>query len=428
MNYVVHSTLMLSQSTSLVMECRLPTFTLEHSSSQEGRTFSPSFKRPSSCLRFANSVVPCSSAMHSRSYAIWVCSYLSRPRWKKLLFSGAAHGGLWHIVRPIVAPPRGIREKVRKVAGTVKERESARTDVVLNTIGEIHGTTCRDSLVLDMLHSFHAKYALSPEEWVVVVLNAYSVGCFNLTPVLAATDWSLILPLLDLPSLRKLTMGLETVYTAQPELHDIGTAELDAFLTCHKNVERLEYLPQLSPHNTSESLGFSLASLQHLMHLTTTPAHFLHLHHAQGPNSFPMTLVNLILFAPASTPVARTAAEFMVLLRLLGDNTQVEAPGVRLRFPGAWIALAPPPPVGLEIQCVTSLVAVGDFARDADALAEFLSPFEPGLRWVKFQPITRCTLEHMHIVDELRRKLPWVEAWEETRPGSHQKEGGKEGV
>jgi hypothetical protein len=77
----------------------------------------------------------------------------------RLLFSGAAHGSLWHIVWPIVAPPRGIRAKVRKVARTVKERESARTDVVLNTIGEIHGTTCRDSLVLDMLHSFHAKYA-----------------------------------------------------------------------------------------------------------------------------------------------------------------------------------------------------------------------------------------------------------------------------
>jgi hypothetical protein len=124
----------------------------------------------------------------------------------------------------------------------------------------------------------------------------------------------------------------------------------------------------------------------------------------------------------------------MALLRLLGNTTQVEAPGVSLRFPGAWIALAPPPPVGLEIQCVTSLVVVGDFAMDVDTLAEFLSPFEPGLRWVKFQPITRCTLEHMHIVDELRQKLPWVEGVscvrtrEETRTGSHQKEGGKEGV
>lgn len=216
-----------------------------------------------------------------------------------------------------------------------------------------------------------------------------------------------------------------TKIDAQSELHNIGTAELDAFLTRHKNVERLEYLPQLSPHNNSESLGFSLASLQHLTHLTTTPAHFLHLHHAQGPNSFPMTLVDLILFAPASTPVARTAAEFMALLRLLGDTTRVEAPGVRLRFPGTWIALAPPPPVGLEIQCVTSLVVVGDLARDVDALAEFLLPFEPGLRWVKFQLITRCTLAHMHIVDELRRKLPWVEG---VSCGSPQKEGGEEGV
>jgi hypothetical protein len=310
----------------------------------------------------------------------------------RLLCSGAAHGGPWHIVQPIVAPPRGIHAKVRKVAGAVMERKSARTDVVLNTIGEIHGTICRDSLVLDMLHSFHAKYVLSPEDWAVVVLNAYSVGCLNLTPALAATDWSLILPLLNLPSLRELTMGRKRVYVTQPELHDIGTAELDAFLTRHKNVERLEYLPRLSPHNNSESLGFSLASLRHITRLTTTPAHFLRLQQAQGPNSFPMRLVDLILFAPASTTVARATAEFMALLSLLGDTTQVEAPGVRLHFPGAWIALDPPPPVGLEIQCVTSLVVFGDFARDVDALAEFLSPFEPRLRWVKFQPIVQCTL------------------------------------
>ncbi|KAJ7362400.1 hypothetical protein DFH08DRAFT_799436 [Mycena albidolilacea] len=251
---------------------------------------------------------------------------------------GAAHGGLWHIVQPIFAPPHGIRAKVCKVAGTVKERESARMNIVLNTISEIHGTTYRDSLVLNMLHSFHTRYALLPEEWAVVVLNTYSIECLNLTPVLTATD------------------------------------------------------------------------------------------------CFPKTLVDLILFAPASIPVARTA-EFMVLLHLLGNTTWVKAPGVCLRIPGAWITLTPPPPVGLEIQCVTSLVVVRDFAVDVGALAEFLSPFEPGLRWVKFQPITRCVLEHMHIVDELRQKLLWVKGVlcvrsmrEETQMGSHQKEEGKEGV
>ncbi|KAJ6553267.1 hypothetical protein B0H19DRAFT_1295925 [Mycena capillaripes] len=277
----------------------------------------------------------------------------------KSLLSGK--GGLWHIVQLTVVPPRGSDAKVRKAAGPVKERKS-RTDVVLNTIGKIHGTTCRDLLVLDVLHSFHAKYVVSPEDWAVVVLNAYSVRCLNLTPALAATDWSLILPLLDLPSLRELTMGRKTVYAAQPELHDIGTAELNAFLTRHKNVERLEYLPELSPRNNSESLGFPLASLRHITYLTTTPVHSLHLQRAHGPKSFPMSLVDLVLLATASTPVARAAAKFMEVLRLLGDTTQTEAP---------------------------------DFAQDVDALAEFLSPFEPGLRWVKFQPIPRCTLEYM---------------------------------
>ncbi|KAJ7238284.1 hypothetical protein B0H12DRAFT_1137741 [Mycena haematopus] len=321
----------------------------------------------------------------------------------RLLFSGSARGDPWRVVRQTPAPPRGIRAKVRNTVA-ITARKRAQTDLVLHTVGEIHRTTCRDSFVLDVLRSVQVKYALSPDKWALVVLNATLVRCLNLTPALSATDWSPLLPLLSLPELEELNMGRESAYSA-PEFPDIGMADLDVFLIRHKTIERLDYLPQMPPESVPSSEFFSLGSFYHLTHLTTTPAHFIHLHHT--PNSFP-ALVELILFSPMSTPVARAAAEFTVVLNLLASTTQVQGPGVQLRFPGAWIS---PPLVGLAIRCVSSLLIFGDFTRDVNTLAEFISAFEPGLKWAEFQPMSGSgrTFGDMRLVDALRRKVAWLE-------------------
>ncbi|KAF8139313.1 hypothetical protein K438DRAFT_2030651 [Mycena galopus ATCC 62051] len=316
----------------------------------------------------------------------------------RVLFSRPARGDLWHIVRPISAPPRGIRAKVRNAFAT-KGRKRTKTDLVLTTVGEIYGTVCHDSLVLDELRSLNVKYAPSVDEWAVVVLNASAVQSLNLTPALTATDWSDLLPLLWLPELEELSMGRETAYSA-PELHDIGATDLDAFLIRHQTIERLEYLPQLSP----EWAPMTGLYFPHITRLTTTPAHFIHLHHT--PNSFP-SLVDLNLFAPASTPVARAAAEFTAVLNLLAATSHIEGPGVQLRFPGTWIVV--PPSVGLQIRCVSALLIFGDCTRDVGVLAEFISPFEPGLKLVEFQPASRRKFGDMRLVDELRRRVVWLE-------------------
>ncbi|KAJ7851983.1 hypothetical protein B0H13DRAFT_2084636 [Mycena leptocephala] len=315
----------------------------------------------------------------------------------RILISGSAHGDAWRMVRPLVAPPRGIRAKARSAALAVKERKPARLDLVLNTLGEIRGTTLRDSLILDQLHYVHVTYAASPGQWAVVVLKGYCVERLNLIPSLTVADWLHVLPLLNLSGLQEFNMGRAAVDSA-PELHDISMAELDAFLIRHTTIERLEYFPQL-PIPLSPSRNFPLT-------------HFLHLHHA--PNSFRI-LVQLNLFAPASTPVARATAEFTELLKLLVGTNRVEGPGVCLCFPGAWLT---PLPAGLSIQCVTSLVIFGDFALDVAAIAEFLSPFEPGLRRVEFQPARRRTFEHLHLADELRRMVVWLQEVSCVRGGS----------
>ncbi|KAJ7659152.1 hypothetical protein DFH06DRAFT_1297311 [Mycena polygramma] len=327
----------------------------------------------------------------------------------RLIISGSAK---WRMVRPLVAPPRGIRAKVRKtaLAANLKRRKPTPLDVVLTTVGEIRGTTTRDELVLDALRSVSVKYATSPDGWAVVILNSSSINRLNLNSMLGASAWSRILPLLELSMLVELGMCSTALYTGDPELHDIDMAELDAFLIRHAFIERLEYIPQLPPSPSPLTSGseFSLASLPHLKYLTTTPAHFLHLHRA--PNTFP-TLVELVLFSPASpAPLgdySYTAKEFAAVLNVLAETTHDS--GFCLRFPGAWISSLPSLPSDLSIQCIHTLVLVGfppfPLSLSVASLATFAGHFAPGLKRVELQPARARTFAHLRLVDALRRRL-----------------------
>ncbi|KAJ7673317.1 hypothetical protein DFH06DRAFT_1359418 [Mycena polygramma] len=256
----------------------------------------------------------------------------------------------------------------------------------------------RDEFVLDALRSVSVKYATSSDGWAVVILNSASITRLNLKSMLGASAWSRILPFLELSMLVELGMCSTTLYTGDPELHDIDMAELDAFLIRHVLLERLEYIPQLplSPITSSE---VSLASLPHLKYLTTTPSHFLHLH--RTPNTLP-TLIELT----------------------------IQDPGFCLRFPRlAWISSLPE---DLTIQCISTLVMVGDFPLDVAALAKFAGQFTPGLKRVELQPARQRTFEHLRLVDELRHRLVRLEdvscsrpEWAPQRVSLHPKKTGK---
>ncbi|KAJ7633835.1 hypothetical protein DFH06DRAFT_1303265 [Mycena polygramma] len=340
----------------------------------------------------------------------------------RLIISGSAR---CHMVRPLVAPPRGIRAKVRKtaLAANLKRRKPTPLDVVLTTVGEIRGTTSRDEFVLDALRSVSVKYATSSDGWAVVILNSASITRLNLKSMLGASAWSRILPLLELSMLVELGMCSTTLYTGDPELHDIDMAELDAFLIRHVLLERLEYIPQLplSPITSSE---VSLASLPHLKYLTTTPSHFLHLH--RTPNTLP-TLIELVLLSPPSPLGDYAAKEFTAVLNLLAET--IQDPGFCLRFPLAWISSLPE---DLTIQCISTLVMVGDFPLDVAALAKFAGQFTPGLKRVELQPARQRTFEHLRLVDELRHRLVRLEdvscsrpEWAPQRVSLHPKKTGK---
>ncbi|KAJ7036065.1 hypothetical protein C8F04DRAFT_495409 [Mycena alexandri] len=322
----------------------------------------------------------------------------------RLLVSGSARSKMWRVVKPTVAPPRGTRAKVRTAAVALKGRRSTKFDLVLCTVGEIRGTLRRESLILDALRSLHVAYAPLSGAWAVMVLDAASVTHLNLGSLIAE-DWSQILPLLTLPSLVKFSMGRQTVYSAT-QLHDIATEELDPFLIRHPRIEHLEYFPQhpslLNPVPPSQ---LSLPILSSLTSLTTTPAHFLRLHRWHAPNSFP-TLTDLAFFAPTATLLTEATEAFTVVLRLLAHITPPEAATLRLRFPGVWIAPLPP---GLAINCVASLFVFGGFPSDSVVLAAFMTPFESRLKSVELMPTRWTTFNHMRVVDELRRKLPWLE-------------------
>ncbi|KAJ7115458.1 hypothetical protein C8R44DRAFT_224020 [Mycena epipterygia] len=313
----------------------------------------------------------------------------------RALISGSERGDLWRMVRRQVAPARGIRAKVRKAALGWKDRTPATRDVILNTASTMDGIMQRDSHSLHLLRDVDVKYSA---EWTVVVLNSFLVDRLSLSPALSASDWAHVLPRLTLPSLEEFAMGRTMVY-GNPELRDISTVDLDAFLARHGKIARLEYVPQLP----SESSEFSLASLPDLTHLTTTPAHFIHLHHA--PNTF-LELTDLILFSPALTPLSSAREDFAEVLNLLAGSSPGDAQTLHLRFPGAWITS---PPAGLAISCVESMLLYGDFALDGPVMAEFVAPFASGLKRIELHPTEGSAFERLRLVDKLRHTVAGVD-------------------
>ncbi|KAJ7772382.1 hypothetical protein B0H16DRAFT_169028 [Mycena metata] len=323
----------------------------------------------------------------------------------RLLVSASAPRKMWRVVRQAIAPPRGTRAKVRTAAGALKGRRSANSDLVLRTSGEIGSSLSRESLILDNLRSLHVVHAPSPGGWAVMVLDAASVTHLNLGP-LPAQDWSQILPLLTLPSLVEFCMGRQTVYSTT-QLHDIATEDLDPFLIRHPHIDRLQYFPQhpslLTPAPTAQ---LSLDIFSSLTSLTTTPAHFLRIHRWNAPDSL-AALTDLTFFAPTTISLTEATEGFTAVLRRLAHIAPPDTPTLQLRFPGRWIAPGLSP--GLAIKCVASIFVLGGIPSDSVVLAAFLTPFESGLKSVELIPTRWTMFDHRRVVDELRRKLPWLE-------------------
>ncbi|KAJ6498623.1 hypothetical protein DFH09DRAFT_1446513 [Mycena vulgaris] len=327
----------------------------------------------------------------------------------RVLVSGAETGNLWSVVRDIPYVHGGRRAKVRKAVASLKNRPPPMTDLTLRTAGEVDGITARATHTVARLHRIHATYATSPADWSLVVLNGWLVTRLALTAPLGASAWARLLPLLTLPALADLTMGGAAGY-GDAALHPIARADLDAFLVRHPTIAALEYMPAPAPSDATPEPDsvFSLASIPHLTTLTTTPAHFLHLHRA--PSTFPC-LLDLSLFAPAGTLTADVQRDFTSVLaqlsRTAGDEHTVR---IALRVPAVWVT--PPSPKARLIHCVASLVLYGPCAQDARALAEFLAPFEPGMRrvYVHDTDTGHCgTFVRMAFADEVQRRAPWLE-------------------
>ncbi|KAJ7487005.1 hypothetical protein FB451DRAFT_1363155 [Mycena latifolia] len=316
------------------------------------------------------------------------------------LVSGSERRELWQMVRQAGSPPRGIRDKIRK-ALALKKRLAGEMDVVLDTACEIEGIMWRDSHTLDVLRSIDIRYSGSPNDWTVVTLNSGLVSRFNLTPALNASDWARVLPLLNFRWLEDFSMGRPTIF-GNSDLRDVSMADLDTFLVRHPTIVHLEYVPQLSPAPL-DLPEFSLASLPSLMHLTTTPVHFIRLHSA--PNTF-LSLTELILFSPPSMPVDSAQKDFTAVLHLLAGSDRGEAQSLCLHFPGAWIG----PSLGdVRLTCVEAILIFGEFPLDIATLAEFLAPFEPGLLRVELHPTKGSMFERKQCVDKLRWRFPWLE-------------------
>ncbi|KAJ6493492.1 hypothetical protein DFH09DRAFT_1104487 [Mycena vulgaris] len=98
----------------------------------------------------------------------------------------------------------------------------------------------------------------------------------------------------------------------------------------------------------------------------------------------------------------------------MGPRSTSHAPPVTstpCASPGAWVT--PPSPKARQIRYVASLVLYGPCAQDARALAEFLTPFEPGMRWVYVHDTDagRCgKFGRMAFADEVQRRAPWIES------------------
>ncbi|KAJ7689341.1 hypothetical protein B0H17DRAFT_1135147 [Mycena rosella] len=321
----------------------------------------------------------------------------------RMLVSGSEVGKLWRAVPEYVGPVRGIRSRARKAAAAMKKRTPVATDLVLSTACEVDGILCRDAHILERLHSLDIVYAAAPTDWTLVVLNAGFINRFSLPAALGAKDWASVLPRLSLPALDEFNMGRRTGY-GDCELRDVACADLDAFLGRHPKVTALEYIPRAASGARST---FSLAVLPHLCKLTTTPAHFIHLHHV--PNTF-SHLMDLVLFAPQSTPAGEAQQEFLEVLGLLARTTggDEQNMSICLRFPGTWLAGDARPP--RPIHCVTSMVVFGAFPLNAPAFAEFLAPFAPALRCVTVHPGSGPgSFARWVFVDEVRKRCGWLE-------------------
>ncbi|KAJ7149658.1 hypothetical protein C8R46DRAFT_1044066 [Mycena filopes] len=374
-----------------------------------------------------------------------VCRLLNcaTPRGKTLVIAGdrllvsgvAPPGKLWRVVRPMVAPARGRRAKIRTAALRLKlkaRRAATDFDLTLTTVGEVRGAVRRESLVLDALRCLHVAYAPSPGAWATMVIDPASVMHLNLVGSLSAEDWEQVLPLLTLPNLVNFRVGRRPVYTAT-DLHDIACEDLDPFLLRHPRIQALEYFPQYPSLKAPATLSvpkraLSLAVFPALTSLTTTPAHFLRLH--APPNAFP-TLTELIFFAPASTPLTQATEDFTAVLHLMATTrspsasasgsdsnsdsdaptpTPIPTPILRLRLPSAWITLPPP---SLHVTRVFALLLYETaptslLETPTATLAAFLAAFNPGLRRVELRPAGARTFAHLSVVDALRRELPWL--------------------
>ncbi|KAJ7115451.1 hypothetical protein C8R44DRAFT_984133 [Mycena epipterygia] len=251
------------------------------------------------------------------------------------------------------------------------------SSVVLDTAYKAQGFMHYASHALDLLQSIRTIYSTSPAEWTVSVLNASFVKWLSLVPALGAAGWARVLPFLTLPQLEEVIM----VY-GDSKLSDVSMVDLDTFLIRHKAIARLEYALQL-PSNGPRVSQFSLASLQRLTHLKTTPAHFIRLH--QSPTT-PLQLTELFLFAPTSID----KRDFKKVLDLLAGSSCRDTQGLRLGFPGAWMASLPP---CLPITCIESMLIFGGFDLDVTCATEFLAVFTPRLKWVEFKLKRGSTLE-----------------------------------
>ncbi|KAJ7120595.1 hypothetical protein C8R43DRAFT_1151491 [Mycena crocata] len=312
--------------------------------------------------------------------------------------SGFEDGNLWQLVHQR-SSTRGIRAKLRKAATSIKSRtrSPAWTNLVLRASGEVKGTFQRKWCCLEHLYSLDVTYASPRDDWALLVLNARHIRRLNLTSPLTTSQWVHCLPLLELELLFEVEMGSTTTRESH-ELRDMPMADLDAFLTRHMHITRLQYIPEL-PLILPDVSPFTQAVS--LTHLTTTPAHFIHLHRA--PNTFPQLEV-LNLFGTPSTPLSQSKQQMMTVMGFLEQSA---AQGVCTRFPGAWISTPSP---DLRISTIESMLLFGDFELDLAAMSEYLAPFEPGLKRVEFHPKHAPIYERKQFVDALRSTLPaWLE-------------------
>ncbi|KAJ7199786.1 hypothetical protein GGX14DRAFT_699745, partial [Mycena pura] len=295
---------------------------------------------------------------------------------RMLLVSGSGNTTPWSLVPGLETVVRGagVRGNIWSAIALLKKPKPTNFDVVLDSTFKMNGTLFRDSFILKSLEKLDVVYASSPGAWTVTILNQFQFDRLVLHSALTAADWAYVLPLLYLPHLRELNMGVAPAHTTPTtppsELLDVAIADLHDFIARHTSINRLHYAPRLP----SAPLGvpsFSLTALRNLTHLVTTPAHLIILCHEPG---IFRTLRMLSLFSPTSMLVDRVKQDFMTVLGLL--TVEANVPGLSLQFPAAWLA---PPPHDLAIHCIDRLIILGcDHELDVRTLVEFTELFADG--------------------------------------------------